>query len=191
MDVYHLKGIFNSLNKNLQPGLIMVYLCTGVKQHLHGMGNCMLKKGKNNQTFRAAGQLRMFMLLPVFLGIMLAAATIGLYFINTRAAYIMTVISVIYICVCGWMLAYARSGILYDIGELTSNYANVKQRLLYELTLPYCLVDNSGRVVWMNRAMQEITEKKKDFHRNISNIFPEITSDVFPAEPQKKEYTGR
>jgi c-di-AMP phosphodiesterase-like protein len=58
---------------------------------------------------------------------------------------------------------------------------------MYELSVPYCLVDINGKVMWMNKLMLEKTGKKKDFRKNISDIFPEITSNVFPENEQSKE----
>ena len=92
-----------------------------------------------------------------------------------------------YILICIFVLLYLKPGIMRDMIEFSSNYSQVQRQLLYDMSVPYCLVDNSGRVMWMNKAMMEKTNKKRDFKKNISDIFPEITANVFPDNTQAKE----
>ena len=80
-----------------------------------------------------------------------------------------------------------KPGIMHDIIAFSSNYSQVQRQLLYELSVPYCLLDTNGRVMWLNKAMCACINKKKDFKKNISTLFPEITANIFPTGEEPKE----
>ena len=124
---------------------------------------------------------------PVYIGIVLVFLNISMFFISIKAAVVMCGFMAAYILICIFVLLYLKPGIMRDMIEFSSNYSQVQRQLLYDMSVPYCLVDNSGRVMWMNKAMMEKTNKKRDFKKNISDIFPEITANVFPDNTQAKE----
>lgn len=134
-----------------------------------------------------SGQLRTFFMWPVYIGIVLVFLNISMFFISVKAAVVMCGFMAAYILICIFVLLYLKPGIMRDMIEFSSNYSQVQRQLLYDMSVPYCLVDNSGRVMWMNKAMMEKTNKKRDFKKNISDIFPEITANVFPDNTQAKE----
>lgn len=142
---------------------------------------------KKGSTFKTKGFLRLFFILPVVLGIVLAFVNVGLYFIDANSAAVVTAYIVVYAVVCIVMLLAARPAIMHDMMEFSSNYSQVQRQLLYDLNVPYCLLDDNGVVLWMNRAMQECTGKKKEYKKNIAMIFPEITPKIFPEGDESKE----
>lgn len=66
------------------------------------------------------------------------------------------------------------------IVEFASNYSQVQKQLLYNLSVPYCLLDNNGNVMWTNKAMQDCLGIKRDFRKNINTVLPEVTPSIFP-----------
>ena len=44
------------------------------------------------------------------------------------------------------------------------------ENLLKELILPYALLTEEGKIIWMNRRFMEITGKGREYSRNISTI---------------------
>ena len=110
-----------------------------------------------------------------------------MFFINIKIAAVMSGFIVIYILGCVFIWLYIKPIITRELIQFSSNYSQVQHHLMYELSVPYCLVDINGKVMWMNKLMLEKTGKKKDFRKNISDIFPEITSNVFPENEQSKE----
>lgn len=147
----------------------------------------MFNKNEGNRTFKPVGRLKAFLLWPLYIGILLILLNIVLYFVDTAAGMVLSAFMVIYILIYLVMQLYLRPGIMHEIVEFSSNYSQVQRQLLYELSVPYCLLDNNGKVMWLNKAMLECTEKKKDFRKNISTLFPEITSNIFPTSDQTKE----
>ena len=134
---------------------------------------------KQTKSFKPSGRLNSIFLWPVGLGILLVLLDILLCFVSSVAASIVAVFIVIYAFVCAMMICYFRPRIIKEIVEFSSNYSQVQRQLLYELSIPYCLLDNKGNILWMNASMQASINRKNDLNKNISTILPELSANVF------------
>lgn len=134
---------------------------------------------KQTKSFKPSGRLNSIFLWPVDLGILLVLLDILLCFVSSVAASIVAVFIVIYAFVCAMMICYFRPRIIKEIVEFSSNYSQVQRQLLYELSIPYCLLDNKGNILWMNASMQASINRKNDLNKNISTIIPELSANVF------------
>lgn len=134
---------------------------------------------KQTKSFKLSGRLNSIFLWPVGLGILLVLLDILLCFVSSVAASIVAVFIVIYAFVCAMMICYFRPRIIKEIVEFSSNYSQVQRQLLYELSIPYCLLDNKGNILWMNASMQASINRKNDLNKNISTIIPELSANVF------------
>lgn len=142
---------------------------------------------KQEKSFRPSGRLNSVFVWPIALGILLIIIDFILYFINIPAASVVAVFTFVYICVCAFMILYFRPRIIKEIIEFSSNYSQVQRQLLYDLSIPYCLLDNKGNILWMNAAMQHCISKKNDYNKNISTIIPELSTNVFRNFDDYKE----
>ncbi len=147
----------------------------------------MSNRSKSDRAFKAKGMLKSFIFWPMYLGIILIAINISIFFIDSTSATIMAIGMLIYLIVWIYMYMYLRQGIMHQLMEFSTNYSQVQRQLLYELTVPYCILDNNGSVLWMNKAMLKCTGKKKEFNKEVSTIFPELTSGMFPNGDEPKE----
>lgn len=147
----------------------------------------MKKSGRNGRTYKPTGILKSFFMWPMFIGILLIIINILLFAINTSAGAVAAVFTIIYMIVAALMMFYLRPRIMQEMIEFSSNYSQVQRQLLYNLSVPYALLDNNGNVMWMNKAMLEKTNKRREFKNKISFIFPEITTDVFPDNEEPRE----
>lgn len=134
---------------------------------------------KQTKSFKPSGRLNSIFLWPVGLGILLVLLDILLCLVSSVAASIVAVFIVIYAFVCAMMICYFRPRIIKEIVEFSSNYSQVQRQLLYELSIPYCLLDNKGNILWMNASMQASINRKNDLNKNISTIIPELSANVF------------
>ena len=103
-----------------------------------------------------------------------------MFCVNVTAATVVSIFMVIYLMACGLMYFYMRPRIMSGIVEFASNYSQVQKQLLYNLSVPYCLLDNNGNVMWTNKAMQDCLGIKRDFRKNINTVIPEVTPSIFP-----------
>ncbi len=153
---------------------------------MFGIGDLIMGK-KGNKLYRPTGRLKSFLLWPVYIGIILIVINISVYMISISSGVVVSIFLLIYIIIASMMIFYFKSGIMNEMIKFSSNYSQVQRQLLYELSVPYALLDINGKVMWMNKAMLEKTSKKKDFKRNITSIFPEMTPNIFPADDEPKE----
>ena len=142
----------------------------------------MFSKRKLNQAYKITGKLRIIFILPIITGLLLVLLSLGIFVVNINAGYVMFIFTSIYIIINIFLVIYLRQSMLHELIEFSSNYSQVQRQLLYDFSVPYCLLDDGGKVLWMNKQMQDITGKKKDFCKNIYTIFPELTVDTFPQE---------
>ena len=142
---------------------------------------------KQGKSFRPSGRLNSVFIWPIALGILLIIVDFALYFISVPAASVVMVFALIYIIVCAFMMLYFRPRVIKEIVEFSSNYSQVQRQLLYDLSIPYCLLDNKGNILWMNSTMQHSINKKNEFNKNISTIIPELSTNVFRNFDDYKE----
>ena len=60
----------------------------------------------------------------------------------------------------------------------------MRKKLLQTFNIPYALLDETGRLIWMNEAFMEVTGRAKDYHKSITTIFPQITRESFEGEEE-------
>lgn len=142
---------------------------------------------KQGKSFRPSGRLNSVFIWPIALWILLIIVDFALYFISVPAASVVMVFALIYIIVCAFMMLYFRPRVIKEIVEFSSNYSQVQRQLLYDLSIPYCLLDNKGNILWMNSTMQHSINKKNEFNKNISTIIPELSTNVFRNFDDYKE----
>ncbi len=78
---------------------------------------------------------------------------------------------------------------LDDMLKFSAKYSQVQNKLLKELNIPYCILDQKGKVLWLNRAMSEVADVDFNFNKNIAVVFKEVTPNVFPETNELAEVT--
>ena len=132
------------------------------------------------KAFKYSGLLRSFFAWPLYIGAVLIIICAIMFCVNVTAATVVSIFMVIYLMACGLMYFYMRPRIMSGIVEFASNYSQIQKQLLYNLSVPYCLLDNNGNVMWTNKAMQDCLGIKRDFRKNINTVLPEVTPSIFP-----------
>ena len=97
---------------------------------------------------RLKGQLRMYMQWPVIMTVLLAAMNIWMYMVDRKAGGMMSVMVIIYMVIVGVLYVYNRSLILADMVQFSTQYKAVQNTLLKELSIPYAILMEDGRIVW-------------------------------------------
>lgn len=50
--------------------------------------------------------------------------------------------------------------------------------------MPYAVMDATGKLLWMNRQFEALSEKNKGYHKSITTIFPQITRELMEKEDE-------
>ena len=75
-----------------------------------------------------------------------------------------------------------------EIIEFAAEYGTVQKELLKNFQLPYAVLDENGRFLWMNDTFSEKTGEDQAYKKSIANLFPELSREALEKideEPTK------
>ena len=144
----------------------------------------MKKINKKSKNTKFAGKLKIYMQWSLWLTILLCLGTVAMFTLSVKAGTLMLLITVIYAFVAWLLCVGGQKDILGELVAFATHYGQVQKRLLKTFCIPYALMDENGRLIWMNEAFMEATGKTKDYHKSITTIFPQITKESFAEEDE-------
>ena len=130
---------------------------------------------------RLKGQLRMYMHWPLIMTVLLIAMNIWMYMIDKRAGLIMSVFIIIYLGIAGSLYFYNRSLILADLIQFSVQYKGIENTLLKELSIPYAIAMEEGRILWANDSFNALMSGQKK-EKTLNRMIPELHPGVFPKD---------
>ena len=128
------------------------------------------------------GKLKLYMLLLVALGVVLGICNIPIYFIEVKAGIAVSIFLILYFLglVAFWF--YIRAYIVEELVSFATEYGQVQKQILRDLKLPHALLDNNGKILWVNTAFENLTGTGSGTSKSIWSVFPEITKEKFPSK---------
>lgn len=136
---------------------------------------------------RLKGKLRIYLQASMIMGILLAFVNIGVYMFDYRAGLLLTCFLIFYLTVICTLLFYNKPIIMNELISFATQYGQIQKKLLRELEIPYALLDESGKIIWTNRAFELVIHKEKGYRKSVMNLFPDITRDMLPGESEETE----
>ncbi len=128
------------------------------------------------------GRLKTYMMYSIYLGIVLVLVNVGVFLIDVRAGFLVSAFVVFYFAIVAFMLLYNRPIIMNELISFATHYGQIQKRLLRELELAHALLDESGKIVWTNKAFEDLVHKPKGYNKSITSIFSNITKEKLPGE---------
>lgn len=141
---------------------------------------------KDRQDIQLKGQLKLYMRWPAIMSVLLIAMNIWIYRIDHKAGFIMLVFVIIYVLIVGGLYFHNRSAILKDLVEFSAQYGAVQNILLKELSVPYAILMEDGRILWANDEFHAIFEGEGRVSGRLAKYIPEINRSLFPKEEGQK-----
>lgn len=149
---------------------------------------------------KVKGALHLYLYALLYITILLAIVAVVIAFFPQYAGLLVGLSAIISFIM--FLFLYIRKGnvIVDDLVSFATEYGQVQSKLLREMELPYALLDDSGKVIWSNRAFDDLTHKKIGSNRSIASIFPEASHDKlngeedygeFPVSYENGEYLAR
>lgn len=131
------------------------------------------------KNMRLKGQLKMYMYWPVIMTILLVIMNLWMYKVSHRAGFVMTIFIIIYAVTVGGLYFYNRSLILADMIQFSTQFKGIQNTLLEELSVPYAVLMEDGRILWKNERFKEIfSDHKRENY--IYKMIPELGQRVLP-----------
>ena len=85
----------------------------------------------------------------------------------------------------GGLYFYSKNIIMKDLVEFAAQYGIVQNTLLRELSIPYAILLDDGKAIWMNDEFEAILGGKPKGEAYISKYIPELNRSIFPKEDQR------
>ena len=105
---------------------------------------------------RLKGQLRLYLMWPLIMAVLLFAVNIWIYTIDRSSGLVMSMFLVIYIVIVAILYVYNRTFLIKELVEFATRYGFVQNVLLKDLSIPYAITLEDGKLVWVNDAFDEL-----------------------------------
>ena len=130
------------------------------------------------------GWLQSFINWPLYLGVLVLFMTGIAYAADIRAGLVCTVAAAVYFVIAFWFYLVKRPLIMRELLVFAVNHAQIQKQLLSDLDVPYALLDEQGRILWINNAFGEIVKKDRCLRKKITDLFPELETDQISLSPE-------
>ncbi|MQN01953.1 MAG: DHH family phosphoesterase [Lachnospiraceae bacterium] len=125
------------------------------------------------------GYIRTYLMIPIYLIPLFIVATIVLY-VNAgiKSGNVMLIVTICYSAVVTIAYLSEKKKITDEIIEFAAEYGTVQKQLLKNFQLPYAVLDENGRFMWMNESFSRSTQEDPSYKKSIANIFPELSREA-------------
>ena len=104
-----------------------------------------------NKKVQYKGQFRVYIMWPLYAAILLLILDIVLFTQNITCGIVGVAFTLVY-GVCALIFLLRKQPLLTKaMVEFAADYAQVQKTLLEDFKVPYGLIDESGKVIWLDR----------------------------------------
>lgn len=136
------------------------------------------------QDVKLKGKLKRYTQTPLVLTALFGAMDVWMYVLNIKAGVLGSVFVGIYFFVMLFVYWRNKPILMNELIDFATQYGTVQKRLLNEFEVPYAVMDATGKLLWMNRQFEALSEKNKGYHKSITTIFPQITRELMEKEDE-------
>ena len=141
-----------------------------------------------NGKIKLSGPLKTYLNWPIALSVLLIVMNIGVYLVNIKAGTLVSFFVAAYVVIVVILYFQNRPVLINELITFATQYGQIQKNLMKDFIIPYALLDEEGKIIWMNEAFSVITGKDKKFHRSITSILSEVTREMLPtAQEREKE----
>lgn len=135
-----------------------------------------------NKKVQYKGQFKVYIMWPLYAAILLLILDIVLFTQNITCGIIGVAFTLIY-GICALIFLLRRQPLLTKaMVEFAADYAQVQKTLLEDFKVPYGLIDESGKIIWLNNEFKNVLHKANVYRKNITTIFQEMDSRIFDTD---------
>ena len=145
----------------------------------------MKKKSKDiKKDIKFTGKMKIYMHWALWMSLLWVLGTALMFTVSVKAGFLMAMLTVVYAVIAWLLCAGSQKELFAEMIDFATQYGQIQKKMLSSFSIPYALMDENGRLLWMNESFMEVTGKAKDFHKSITTIFPQITKESFSDEDE-------
>ena len=137
--------------------------------------------GQMSNHIKMKGGMGSYFSMPIRLGFFLILVDLLIYFISWPSGLVLSLFLAVYFAIVIYQHVNNRTLVMNELVSFATEYGQVQKKLLKNLALPYAVLDESGRIIWMNYEFERVINRENLLHRQISSVFPSLTKDVLPT----------
>lgn len=137
-----------------------------------------------NENVKVKGRLRVYLMWPLLLSPFVICGNLAAWIIDPLSAVAVFPFTLLYILIAVWLYIYRKNWLIGGLVEFSSDYAWVQKQLLAELSLPYAMASEDGRLLWCNEAFQNILDTGGRTKKNLTALFPGISKADFETDQE-------
>jgi len=134
------------------------------------------------RNMKLKGRLKSYTQTSLYLGFLLVAVNLLVYILDVPSGLILTCFTLFYFGITVLLQLYNKPIIMNELVSFATQYGQIQKVLLRELELPYAILDEEGRIIWINARFEEVVHKEKGYRKSITSLFPSITREKLPDE---------
>ncbi len=139
---------------------------------------------EKNQKVKLKGRFQSYLLWPLIMLILFAVMDGFVFMFSIKAGFVALVASLVY-AVCMFALYYTvRREVALELVNFALDYGQVQKTLLEELKVPYGVLDEYGRFLWVNHQLKELTGTSP-IMKSVDHFFKEIDCEHLPKDDEK------
>ena len=140
-----------------------------------------------NSNLKFQGKIITHLIYPAVLGLLCLFAGVYVYTFNMTPGLVLMLSSVVLVITTIIMYFFHKPVVMRDLIEFSVDYAQVQKGLLRDLAVPYGLVDTEGNLLWTNKEIETVLGDEVTRHKNIFDVFEEITPKTLRLEEGSRE----
>ena len=133
-----------------------------------------------NNEKKIKNRIQITIVLPIILALILLGVSIYINGLDTKIGVISVVLLVVYLLIA--IIMYFRLSPYYSsvLVEYSLEQGKIQKELLYEMEIPYAILDLSGHVMWSNNMFHDILgiSRSKRIRKSVDTYFPEIVPEL-------------
>ncbi len=125
-----------------------------------------------------SGRLKAFLRAPLYMIAFFIILDVLLYAYDSTYGVVLSLAIIAYTLFVYLVYRYCSARLSEEVMDFATNYAMLQRQVLDEMSIPYALIDDDGKLFWMNRQMTVLTGKDPHYAKSITSIFSEITKEM-------------
>ena len=146
-----------------------------------------IDRSDSKSQLKYSGKIMRHWYWSVLMSLFLIILTAAVLYVDTTAGCMVGFFSIILYLTITLMWLYYRPKVLQELIDFAYSYGSVEQQMMRELAIPFGIVQTDGKILWMNYRLQEITGKTENYHKSITNIFPQFDVTRYPDVVERTE----